>query len=189
MHGSYSVDALPMRISPLVNFQEDYAKNHHIRQTIPHHRLCGYCTEWWQDFAKQKVQHSSFMTVSRGDILTSLLHESNSLKHRFVPCSVGHYDWQNRGWSGAIVANAVFVCEVDERSVLRPSTGKDRRPAYPSSPAQFTKETIERSSLFLLVGDGFPVPIPAKTRLMPLAENKSSRLGHFCVFTAVLICL
>ena len=47
------------------------------------------------------------------------------------------------------------------------SAGKDRRRAYPSSPASPTKETIERSSLFLFVGDGFPVPILAKTEKTP----------------------
>ena len=51
--------------------------------------------------------------------LLQQIREDTELKnHRSVPCSVGHYDWQNRGRSGVIVANRVLGCEVDERSVF-----------------------------------------------------------------------
>ena len=37
----------------------------------------------------------------------------------------------------------------------------------PSSPASRTKETVERLSLFFVVGDGFSVPFVAKTAKTP----------------------
>ena len=49
-----------------------------------------------------------------------------------------------------------------------------------SSPASPTKETVERLSLFLLAGDGFPVPILAKTAKAPGFPMTLEIKGLFC---------
>ena len=45
-----------------------------------------------------------------------------------------------------------------------------------------TIETVERLSLFLFVGDGFPVPFLPRTAKSPVFPTKTEAQGIFCFF-------